>query len=121
MRDPAGGTRRRPAAAGGSAGPPTSAPWSLEDPLRRRLGASRSGRSSSPSRPRSYSTRRLGMPITGVQAAADPDAAQYLGQMSAQQSRFNAQVAAHVMRLEERVARARSEAARETRRASTPR
>jgi hypothetical protein len=29
---------------------------------------------------------------------------QYLGQMSAQQSRFNAQIAAHVIRLEERVA-----------------
>jgi hypothetical protein len=29
---------------------------------------------------------------------------QYIGQMSAQQSRFNAQVAAHVLRLEQRVA-----------------
>jgi hypothetical protein len=29
---------------------------------------------------------------------------QYIGQVSAQQSRFNAHMAAHVMRLEERVA-----------------
>jgi hypothetical protein len=51
-----------------------------------------------------YSTRRFGRPITAVKLLLVRMLRQYIGQMSAQQSRFNAQVAAHVMRLEQRVA-----------------
>ncbi|MEA2399231.1 MAG: hypothetical protein QOK25_2787 [Thermoleophilaceae bacterium] len=50
------------------------------------------------------STRRLGRPITAVKLLLVRLLSQYLGEMSAQQSRFNAHVAAHVLRLEERVA-----------------
>ena len=50
-----------------------------------------------------YSTRRLGGPITAVKRLLIRLLSQYLDQMSAQQSRFNASVAAHVIRLEERV------------------
>jgi len=51
-----------------------------------------------------YSTRRYGRPITAVKRALVLLLRQYIGQVSAQQSRFNAEVAAHVVRLEERVA-----------------
>jgi hypothetical protein len=51
-----------------------------------------------------YSTRRFGRPITAVKRGLVLLLRQYIGQVSAQQSRFNAQVAAHVVRLEERVA-----------------
>lgn len=57
-----------------------------------------------PEAARVYSTRRLGRPITAVKLLLVRLLRQYIGQMSAQQSRFNAQVAAHVMRLEQRVA-----------------
>jgi hypothetical protein len=57
-----------------------------------------------PETARVYSTRRLGRPITVVKRLLVRMLRQYIGQMSAQQSRFNAQVAAHVMRLEQRVA-----------------
>jgi hypothetical protein len=51
-----------------------------------------------------YSTRRFGRPITAVKLLLVRMLRQYIGQMTAQQSRFNAQVAAHVVRLEQRVA-----------------
>jgi hypothetical protein len=51
-----------------------------------------------------YSTRRFGWPITALKRLLIRLLSQYLGQMSAQQSRFNANIAAHVIRLEERVA-----------------
>jgi hypothetical protein len=51
-----------------------------------------------------YSTRRFGRPITAVKLLLVRMLRQYIGQMTAQQSRFNAQMAAHVMRLEQRVA-----------------
>jgi hypothetical protein len=51
-----------------------------------------------------YSTRRLGRPITLIKLLLVRMLRQYIGQMTAQQSRFNAQMAAHVMRLEQRVA-----------------
>jgi hypothetical protein len=51
-----------------------------------------------------YSTRRYGRPITAVKRGLVLLLRQYIGQVSAQQSRFNAQVAAHVLHLEERVA-----------------
>jgi hypothetical protein len=50
-----------------------------------------------------YSTRRLGGPITALKRLLVRLLQQYIGQLAAQQSRFNAQVAAHVLRLEERV------------------
>ena len=51
-----------------------------------------------------YSTRRYGRPITAVKLLLVRMLRQYIGQVSAQQSRFNAQVAAHVLHLEQRVA-----------------
>ena len=74
-----------------------------------RVGADRARR-----RRRSYSTRRFGRPITAVKRLLVRLLRQYVGQMTAQQSRFNAQVAAHVMRLEERVRRARGRGAAAT-------
>jgi hypothetical protein len=50
-----------------------------------------------------YSTRRLGQPITAFKRLLIRLLHQYLGQMSAQQSRFNAHVAARMLHLEERV------------------
>jgi hypothetical protein len=50
-----------------------------------------------------YSTRRLGQPITLIKRGLIRLMRQYLVQMSAQQSRFNAHVVAHVMALDERV------------------
>jgi hypothetical protein len=50
-----------------------------------------------------YSTRRLGRPITALKHLLIRLLYQYLGQISAQQSRFNAHLAVHVMRLEGRI------------------
>ena len=49
------------------------------------------------------STRRFGRPITWVKRGLIRLLSQYLNQMGAQESRFNADVAAHVISLEERV------------------
>jgi len=49
------------------------------------------------------STRRFGRPITWIKRALIRLLSQYLNQMGAQESRFNADVAAHVISLEERV------------------
>jgi hypothetical protein len=57
-----------------------------------------------PETARVYSTRRLGRPITMAKRLLVRMLRQYIGQMSAQQSRFKAQVGAHVLRLEQRVA-----------------
>jgi hypothetical protein len=51
-----------------------------------------------------YSTRRFGQPITMLKRLLVRFLSQYLNEVAAQQSRFNAAVAAHVMRLEDRVA-----------------
>lgn len=59
-----------------------------------------------------YSTRRLGRPITVLKRSLIRLLRQYLDQMSAQQSRFNAHVAAHVMQLEQRVSALEEAAAR---------
>jgi hypothetical protein len=77
--------------------------WSFEDPAQsaRRLAE---WAIIEPEQAEVYSTRRLGKPITAVKRLLIRLLSQYLGQMSAQQSRFNAQVAAHVLRLEKRVA-----------------
>lgn len=50
-----------------------------------------------------YSTRRFGAPITAFKRLLIRFLYQYLGQMSAQQSRFNAHVVARLLHLEERV------------------
>lgn len=50
-----------------------------------------------------YSTRRYGAPITGLKRVLIRLLRQYLDQVSAQQSRFNAHVAAHVVALEARI------------------
>ena len=50
-----------------------------------------------------YSTRRYGKPITLLKRLLVRLLRQYFAEVSAQQSRFNSLVAAHVMRLEERV------------------
>lgn len=59
-----------------------------------------------------YSTRRLGAPITLLKRLLVRLLRQYLVQISAQQSRFNAHVAAHIISLEDRVL-ALEQAARE--------
>jgi hypothetical protein len=88
-----------------------AAPWSLEDESvsSRRLAE---WAIVEPETAHVYSTRRYGRPITALKLLLIRMLRQYIGQMSAQQSRFNAQVAAHVMRLEQRVAEL-EEAARE--------
>jgi hypothetical protein len=90
---------------------PEAPPWSLEDPVTsaRRLAE---WAIIEPEQAEVYSTRRFGRPITALKRLQIRFLQQYLGQISAQQSRFNAQIAAHVMRLEERVA-ALEQAARE--------
>ena len=50
-----------------------------------------------------YSTRKLGWPITLLKRAMLRLLRQYLWQISAQQSRFNAHVASHMVALDERV------------------
>jgi hypothetical protein len=50
-----------------------------------------------------YSTRRYGAPITFVKRMIARALRQYLGQMIAQQTRFNLQLTVYVARLDERV------------------
>lgn len=50
-----------------------------------------------------YSTRRFGAPITALKRLLIRLLRQYLGQVSAQQSRFNANVVAHLVAMEDRV------------------
>lgn len=50
-----------------------------------------------------YSTRRFGRPITALKHMLIRLLYQYVGQISAQQSRFNAHLAVHAMRLEGRM------------------
>ncbi len=80
-----------------------AAPWSEDSPVD---SARRLARWAiiEPDAGQVYSTRRYGRPITAVKRGLVLLLRQYIGQVSAQQSRFNAQVAAHVVRLEERVA-----------------
>jgi hypothetical protein len=95
---------RAAAAAHTGAQPDAEAPpWTLEDSAgsARRLAE---WAIIEPTQAEVYSTRRFGKPITWLKRLLIRFLAQYLGQISAQQSRFNAQIAAHVVRLEERVA-----------------
>ncbi|HEX3831766.1 MAG TPA: hypothetical protein VHW04_07335 [Solirubrobacteraceae bacterium] len=102
MKDPQEALAAARAAAAGTR-EEEATPWSLEDGTvsTRRLAE---WAMIQPETARVYSTRRLGRPITAVKRLLVRMLRQYIGQMSAQQSRFNAQVAAHVMRLEQRVA-----------------
>jgi hypothetical protein len=80
-----------------------AAPWAVESPVSsaRRLAE---WAIVEPDETQVRSTRRKGRPITAVKLLLVRLLRQYIGQVSAQQSRFNAQAAAHVVRLEERVA-----------------
>jgi hypothetical protein len=86
----------------GVGGDPADEPWLLDDPARssRQL---MEWAIIDPDRARVYSTRRLGRPITWLKRGLVRFLRQYFGELSAQQSRFNALVAAHLMRLEARV------------------
>lgn len=91
------------AAAGTQAGGGDEAVWGPGEPARaaRRLAE---WAIIEPDEEGVYSTRPLGRPITLLKRLLVRLMRQYVGQMSAQQSRFNATMAAHVVRLEERVA-----------------
>jgi hypothetical protein len=89
-------------AASGADEEPGGAAWTLEDPTlsTRRLVE---WAILSPDEAKVYSTRRYGRPVTLFKRMLVRMLRQYLNEVSAQQSRFNAAVAAHVMRLEQRV------------------
>jgi len=82
--------------------PADGPPWTLEDPS---FSSTRLVEWAiiAPEDAKVYSTRRYGKPITWFKRALVRMLRQYLNEFSAQQSRFNAAVAAHVMRLEQRV------------------
>jgi hypothetical protein len=108
MRDPlqALEAARRAAAAGAAeptAGSAGEADWALQEG---RVSLRQLARWAiiEPDEAEVYSTRRLGRPITALKRLLIRLLRQYLGQLGAQQSRFNAQMAAHAIRLEERVA-----------------
>jgi hypothetical protein len=104
VKDPADALAeaRRRAAARNEPADVGAEPWSLGDAAvsTRRLAE---WAIIAPEQGRVYSTRRFGRPITAIKRLMIRMLGQYLGQMTAQQSRFNAQLAAHLIRLEERV------------------
>jgi hypothetical protein len=101
------GSGSGPTTGPGSGSGPTSGPGSGSGPG---LGSADSARRLAewaiiePEEDEVRSTRRHGRPITAVKLLLVRLLRQHIGQITAQQSRFNAQVAAHVVRLEERVA-----------------
>jgi hypothetical protein len=100
VRDPAEALAAARAAAAGAE--PDDASWSMEDPAldtRRLLQWA----IIHPGDARVYSTRRLGRPITWFKRLLVLMLRQYLNEVAAQQSRFNALVAAQLMRLDQRV------------------
>jgi hypothetical protein len=102
VKDPAEAleaARRAAARAGEDAAGPA---WTLEDPT---LSSTRLMEWAilAPEEARVYSTRRYGKPVTWLKRGLVRLLRQYLNEVNAQQSRFNALVAAHVMRLEQRV------------------
>jgi hypothetical protein len=103
MKDPQQALEAAREMAARDSGPGDDAAWQLEDPSfsARRLAE---WAIIEPEQAEVYSTRRFGRPITVAKRLLIRMLSQYIGQMSAQQSRFNAQIAAHVIRLEERVA-----------------
>lgn len=103
MKDPAEAVEAaRRAAAAAANEPDDGVSWALEDPT---LSSTRLMQWAilDPEEARVYSTRRMGRPITLVKRGLVRLLRQYLNEVNAQQSRFNALVAAHVMRLEQRV------------------
>jgi hypothetical protein len=74
-----------------------------------------------PDQARVYSTRRWGAPVTWLKRLLLRLLRQYNDQVLAQQSRFNAHVAAHVMSLDERVSSLERGVADAERRARDPR
>lgn len=105
MKDPAqvlAAAREAAARSDREAAGDESAEWHLQDPA---VSARRLAEWAiiEPDEAELYSTRRWGRPITWVKRLLVKLLRQYIGQVSAQQSRFNAQIAAHVLRLEERV------------------
>ena len=105
--------RREAAAADGAdadAGSEPEPPWAVEDPVSARRLAEWA--IIEPDEAEVYSTRRYGRPITAVKRLLVRLLRQYFGQVTAQQSRFNAQVAAHVIQARGAGRRARGRARR---------
>ena len=102
MKEPEEAIEAARRAAAASEQPEDGVPWTLDDPT---LSSSQLMQWAilAPEEARVYSTRRMGKPITLVKRALVRLLRQYLNEVNAQQSRFNALVAAHVMRLEQRV------------------
>jgi hypothetical protein len=102
MKEPQEALEAARRAAAGAGEDPDGAPWTLEDPTlsTRRLVE---WAILSPDEAKVYSTRPYGRPITLLKRMLVRMLRQYLNEISAQQSRFNAAVAAHLMRLEQRV------------------
>jgi len=97
-----GRARVEPGAAGAQPGAVARDDWALADPsaATRRLVE---WAIIEPDQARVYSTRAYGRPITWLKRGLIRLLRQYLDQVTAQQSRFNANVAAQLLRLEERV------------------
>lgn len=103
MRDPreALEAARRAAAAAPDVGP-QQAPWSLaHTPVSKKQLVEWA--IIDPDESLVYSTRRFGRPITALKRLLIRLLYQYLGQISAEQSRFNAHIVARVLYLEQRV------------------
>jgi hypothetical protein len=102
VKDPAEAVEAARRAAMGAGEEPGAESWTLEDPT---LSTTRliEWAILAPEEAKVYSTRTLGQPITLLKRGLVRLLRQYLNEVNAQQSRFNALVAAHVMRLEQRV------------------
>lgn len=102
MKDPLKALEAARRATAEADGESAGAPWVLEDPA---LSTKRLVEWAilEPEEAKVYSTRPYGKPITLFKRLLVRLLRQYLNEISAQQSRFNALVAAHVMRLEQRV------------------
>jgi hypothetical protein len=102
VKDPDEALEAARSAAANAPKAPDAAPWTLEDPS---FSTTRLVEWAilAPDEAKVYSTRPYGKPITWFKRGIVRLLRQYLNEVSAQQSRFNAAVAAHVMRLEQRV------------------
>lgn len=96
--------RRRAAEESPNRSPAADSTESLQDARRASLRRLATWAIIEPEEAEVYSTRRLGAPITLLKRLLVRLLRQYLVQISAQQSRFNAHLAAHVISLEDRVA-----------------
>jgi hypothetical protein len=101
VRDPADALVQARRDAAGEGGPDTLPPLGREAVSARRLAE---WAIIEPLESEVYSTRRFGRPITAIKRVLLRLMRQYFDQVTAQQSRFNAHLAAHVIQLEERVA-----------------